>query len=171
MILCDNLLLRLQVLNQCKNIGTQIFPIFPTQSFQCSAASIYCLCISAVYHGARRDYNFDTRGSPGSVGTTLSIGAMGPPGTTQDGTRGQTCQPKSIMVVHSTPAGEKFQCESYVINVRRWFGYFNNIYFLLLKIYAVLMIHCTALLSLPGMSLQPAKKTEAFEIKNKIDDD
>ncbi|XP_008283220.1 G protein-activated inward rectifier potassium channel 3 isoform X2 [Stegastes partitus] len=45
---------------------------------------------------------------------------MGPPGTTQDGTRGRRpstpYQAKSIMVVHSTPSGEKMQCESYLIN-------------------------------------------------------
>ncbi|XP_040899756.1 G protein-activated inward rectifier potassium channel 3-like [Toxotes jaculatrix] len=45
---------------------------------------------------------------------------MGPPGTTEDGTRGRRTsmpsQTKSIMVVYSTPSGEKIQNESYVIN-------------------------------------------------------
>ncbi|KAM9352920.1 G protein-activated inward rectifier potassium channel 3 [Symphorus nematophorus] len=48
---------------------------------------------------------------------------MGPPWSTQDGTRGRRtsmpCQPKSIMVVHSTPTGEEIQCESYIINTDR----------------------------------------------------
>ncbi|XP_067457981.1 G protein-activated inward rectifier potassium channel 3-like isoform X1 [Thunnus thynnus] len=65
-----------------------------------------------MYPGARRDFNSETRGSPGSIGTT----AMWPPGSTQDETRGQPNQPKSLMVVHSTPSGEKIQCESYLIN-------------------------------------------------------
>ncbi|XP_036929727.1 G protein-activated inward rectifier potassium channel 3 isoform X1 [Acanthopagrus latus] len=73
-----------------------------------------------MYPGARRDYNFETRGSPGSCGTTVSIGATAPPRTTQDGTRGRRtsmpCQPKSIMVVHSTPSGEDIQSKSFVIN-------------------------------------------------------
>ncbi|XP_071326780.1 G protein-activated inward rectifier potassium channel 3 [Trachinotus anak] len=73
-----------------------------------------------MYPGVRRDCNFDTRESPGSIGTTVSTGAMGPPGTSQDGTRGRRtsmpCQTKSVMVVHSTSPGEKIQNESYVIN-------------------------------------------------------
>lgn len=28
-----------------------------------------------------------------------------------------SCQPQSIMVVRSTPSGEKIQCESFLINV------------------------------------------------------
>lgn len=75
-----------------------------------------------MYPGARRDFNSETRESPGSAGKTLSIGAMGPQGMTHDKTRGQQksmpLQPKSVMVVHSTPSGEKIQSERYVTNVR-----------------------------------------------------
>ncbi|XP_041842699.1 G protein-activated inward rectifier potassium channel 3-like [Melanotaenia boesemani] len=66
--------------------------------------------------GARQD----CMESKGSMGTTISTGATEHLGATQDGIIGQrtsaTCQPKSIMVVHSTPSGEKVQCESYSIN-------------------------------------------------------
>ncbi|KAM4580621.1 G protein-activated inward rectifier potassium channel 3 isoform 2-T3 [Odontesthes bonariensis] len=70
--------------------------------------------------GPRGDFNVGTKGCPGSTGTTVNFGVIGLPGTTQDGIIGQrtsvTCRPKSIMVVHSTPSGEKIQCESYSIN-------------------------------------------------------
>ncbi|XP_030013021.1 G protein-activated inward rectifier potassium channel 3 isoform X2 [Sphaeramia orbicularis] len=86
----------------------------------CGAHSLLlvcCLCFSdatspLMHPGTRMD--FDNRGPPGSSG------AMEPPGSTQDVTRSRRTsiqsQPKSIMVVHSTPTGENVQCESYVIN-------------------------------------------------------
>ncbi|KAG7242171.1 hypothetical protein INR49_024217 [Caranx melampygus] len=73
-----------------------------------------------MYPGVRRDYNFETRGPSGCTGATVSTGAMGPPTTPQDGTRGRRtsmpCQTKPIMVIHSTPTGENIQSESFAIN-------------------------------------------------------
>lgn len=59
------------------------------------AASGYCLFISVMYPGVRRDYNFETTGRRTSM----------------------PCQPKSIMVVHSKPSGVEIRCESYVRDV------------------------------------------------------
>ncbi|KAM9724424.1 G protein-activated inward rectifier potassium channel 3 isoform 1-T1 [Menidia menidia] len=70
--------------------------------------------------GARGYCKVGIKECPRPSGTPVDIGDMGLSGATQDGNIGQrtslTYLPKSIMVVHSTPSGEKIHCESYSIN-------------------------------------------------------
>ncbi|XP_035988096.1 G protein-activated inward rectifier potassium channel 3 isoform X2 [Fundulus heteroclitus] len=68
-----------------------------------------------MYPGAREDRNVESTQCSGSTGATTNTGPLCTNRTKTQQTS-TTCLPQSIMVVHSTPTGEKIHCESYLIN-------------------------------------------------------
>ncbi|XP_017281899.1 G protein-activated inward rectifier potassium channel 3 [Kryptolebias marmoratus] len=70
-----------------------------------------------MYPSVGEDWNGETSGCSGTAETTGTLGVFR---TTRERTSRKpmsvTCQPQAIMVVHSTPSGEKIHCESYLIN-------------------------------------------------------
>ncbi|MED6240478.1 hypothetical protein ATANTOWER_021766 [Ataeniobius toweri] len=70
-----------------------------------------------MHPGAREDSNVETTQCSEYTGTTVNTGPLGTiPVQTKGHQTSTTCHPKSIMVVHSLPTGEKVHCESYLIN-------------------------------------------------------
>lgn len=80
--------------------------------------SVYPAFMSVMYTCAREEVNVKTNTDAAETteGSLRTVWEKFPVQQTP-----VACQPQAIMMVHSTPSGEKIQCESFLINVSHEF--------------------------------------------------